>query len=61
MGPMTVNIYGNPELDPEKSKSFDFSVEADKGAWFGKVTYFNNKVTNLITTERFTGPTGPRD
>ena len=61
MGPMTVNIYGNPELDPEKSKSFDFSVEADKGAWFGKVTYFNNKVTNLITTERFTGPTGPSD
>ena len=61
MGPRTVNIYGNPELDPEKSKSFDFSVEADKGAWFGKVTYFNNKVTNLITTERFTGPTGPSD
>ena len=61
MGPMTVNIYGNPDLDPEKSKSFDFSVEADKGAWFGKVTYFNNKVTNLITTERFTGPTGPSD
>lgn len=61
MGSMTVNVYGNPNLEPEKSRSFDFGMEADKGAWFGKVTYFNNKVTNLITTERFNGPTGPRD
>lgn len=55
MGPMTVNIDGNPNLDPEKSRSFDFGVEADKGTWFGKVTYFNNKITNLITTEEMPG------
>lgn len=58
MGVTTVNIYGNPDLDPEKSRSFDFSVEGDKGDWFGKVTYFNNNVSNLITTERVPGSTG---
>lgn len=58
MGVTTVNIYGNPDLDPEKSRSFDFGVEGNKGDWFGKVTYFNNKVSNLITTERIPGSTG---
>lgn len=55
MGPMSVNIYGNPDLKPEKSRSYDFGVEMEKGAWFGKVTYFNNDVSNLITTDKIAG------
>lgn len=51
MGEMTVDVYGNPDLQPEEAISYDFSIEADKGSNFGKLTYFNNKVTNLITTE----------
>ena len=51
MGGQTVNVYGNPDLQPETSYSYDFSIEADKGANFGKLTYFNNRVTNLIDTE----------
>lgn len=51
MGEMTVDVYGNPDLQPEEAISYDFSIEADKGNNFGKLTYFNNKVTNLITIE----------
>lgn len=51
MGVATVNVYGNPDLQPEETKSFDFGIEFDKGKNFGKLTYFNNDVTNLITTE----------
>lgn len=51
MGVATVHVEGNPNLQPEKTYSYDFSIEADKGANFGKLTYFNNKVSNLIDTE----------
>lgn len=51
MGSMNVTVEGNPDLRPEETISYDFSIEADKGKNFGKLTYFNNKVTNLITTE----------
>ena len=51
MGVATVHVEGNPNLQPETSYSYDFSIEADKGANFGKLTYFNNKVSNLIDTE----------
>lgn len=51
MGVATVHVEGNPNLQPETSYSYDFSIEADKGANFGKLTYFNNKVSNLINTE----------
>lgn len=51
MGSMNVTVEGNPDLQPEETISYDFSIEADKGKNFGKLTYFNNKVTNLITTE----------
>lgn len=55
MGSQTVNVYGNPDLQPEESLSYDFGVEMDNGTNFGKVTYFNNKVTNLIDTESING------
>lgn len=51
MGGSTVNVYGNPDLEPEKSTSFDISIEAEKNGNFGKLTYFSSDVTNLITTE----------
>lgn len=51
MGVTTIDVYGNPDLKPEESTSFDLSIEADKGKNFGKLTYFNNKVTNLIDTK----------
>ena len=52
MGGQTVNVYGNPDLKPEKSTSWDISFEAEKDNNFGKLTYFNNDVKNLITTKQ---------
>lgn len=49
-----VNVYGNPDLQPEETLSYDFGVEMDNGTTFGKLTYFNNKVTNLINTQQIT-------
>lgn len=51
MGAAVVNIYGNPDLQPEKSNSWDISFEAEKGRTTGKATYFHSKVDNLITTD----------
>lgn len=51
MGVAEVHVYGNPDLKPEKSRSFDFGIEGEQNNWFGKLTYFNNKVTNLIDSE----------
>jgi outer membrane receptor for ferrienterochelin and colicins len=53
-----VTVLGNENLQPEKSKSYEVAIEGEKGANFGKVSYFANKVTNLIdtvTTIEFTG------
>lgn len=47
-GPIMVNVVGNPDLEPEKSTNFDFSLEGEHGKSFGKITYYNNKVSNLI-------------
>lgn len=45
---MEVHINGNPDLKPEKSVNFDLGFEAEKGKTSGKVTYFHNKVDDLI-------------
>jgi outer membrane receptor for ferrienterochelin and colicins len=53
-----VTVLGNENLQPEKSKSYEVGIEGEKGANFGKVSYFANKVTNLIdtvSTIEFTG------
>ncbi|MDL2281153.1 TonB-dependent receptor [Selenomonadales bacterium OttesenSCG-928-I06] len=50
MGPFLVNVQGNPDLKPEKSTSYELSLEGEKGKTFGKVTYFMNDVKDLITT-----------
>lgn len=50
-------VYGNPDLKPEKTLGYDFSLEGETGKAFAKVSYFHNKVDNLITTD-WTNP-GP--
>ncbi len=51
MGSMIVNVYGNPDLKPEESTNWDISYEAEQGNDWGKITYFNNDVKNLINSE----------
>lgn len=49
MAPMfVVQVKGNENLEPETSTNFDISLEAEKGKASGKLTYFHNKVDNLI-------------
>lgn len=55
-GPIMVNVVGNPNLEPEKSTNFDLSLEGEHGNTFGKVTYYNNKVSNLINYNQWTDP-----
>lgn len=50
MGGMTVHVTGNPDLKPEKSTSYELGIEGEKGSTFGKLTYFVNDVTDLIST-----------
>jgi len=47
---INVHIEGNPNLKPEKSLNFDLGFEFEKDKTFGKLTYFHNKVDDLITT-----------
>lgn len=48
MGQNWVHLTGNPNLKPEKSKSWDLGVEAEFGKGYGSLTYFDNDVDNLI-------------
>lgn len=48
MAPMPVNVIGNLDLQPEESTNFDFGFEAEKGKVNGKVTYYHNKIKNMI-------------
>lgn len=48
MAPMPVNVIGNLDLQPEESTNFDFGFEAEKGKVSGKVTYYQNKIKNMI-------------
>lgn len=45
-----VHLTGNPNLKPEKSKSWDLGVEAEFWKGYGSLTYFDNDVDNLITS-----------
>ncbi|WP_343565161.1 TonB-dependent receptor plug domain-containing protein [Kiloniella sp. b19] len=47
----TGTFVGNPDLEPEKSKSWDFGVEQGffEDRLVVDLTYFNSRVTNLIT------------
>ena len=48
MAPMPVNVIGNPDLQPEESTNFDFGFEVEKGKVNGKVSYYHNKIKNMI-------------
>ncbi len=48
---MRVIVEGNPDLEPEKSTNFDISLEGEKGKATGKLTYFHNKISNLIDSQ----------
>ncbi len=48
MAPMPVNVIGNPDLQPEESTNFDISLEAEKGKVASKISYFHNKISNMI-------------
>lgn len=45
-------IYGNPNLKPEESKSWDIGFEGERGKLTYRAAYFDNRVKNLITTTR---------
>lgn len=45
-----VHLTGNPNLKPEKSKSWDLGVEAEFRKGYGSLTYFDNDVDNLIAS-----------
>ena len=53
MGMMNVQVYGNPDLKPEKSTNFDISFEAEQGKWSGKLGYYHNEIDNLIDSDMF--------
>ncbi|MBS4913623.1 MAG: TonB-dependent receptor [Veillonella sp.] len=48
VGTFSYRILGNENLEPEKSRNFDVSLEGEKGNMFAKVTYYDNRVKNLI-------------
>lgn len=56
MMPFTVNVLGNPDLDPEKSKNFDISFEAEKKKTDFKVSYYHTDIENMIDMDDYTGP-----
>ena len=47
----TAISYGNPDLEAEKSRSWDAGIEWERGRSFGRVTYFDNRVKNLIDAQ----------
>ncbi|WP_159078914.1 TonB-dependent hemoglobin/transferrin/lactoferrin family receptor [Orrella marina] len=52
--PGTYLVQGNPNLDPEKSRGWEFGAKYDNQAVKGSLTYFDNTYTNFI--ESVTGP-----
>jgi outer membrane receptor for ferrienterochelin and colicins len=48
MGGMRINVLNNPDLQPEVTTSYDISLEGEKDNNWGKITYYNNKVSDLI-------------
>lgn len=55
------HIFGNPDLEPEKSLNWDAGIEGEWGKAFGKVSYFHNSVTNLIYVAGKPGSTSRLD
>ena len=41
-------VFGNPDLDPERSKSWEVSVQYDQENWAISATLFQNDLENLV-------------
>lgn len=50
-----VEILGNPDLKPETSKGYDLSYEGEWGKTSGKITYFNNRIEDMISYKAYIG------
>lgn len=48
VGTFSYRVLGNPDLEPEKSRNFDIALEGERGKAFAKVSYYDNKIKNLI-------------
>ncbi|MDR2006204.1 MAG: TonB-dependent receptor [Acidaminococcales bacterium] len=59
MGGMQTFMYGNPDLKPEKSTTWEISLEAEKNDYFGKIAYFHNNVRDLINMDYYMVPPPP--
>ena len=58
--PFKLWIHGNPNLKPETALNFDLGFELEKDKTFGKITYFHNKVDDLIDTVNKVEPGPPK-
>ena len=52
MGPKWVHLLGNPDLKPETSTGWDLGVEGEWDRGYGSLTYFDNKVDDLIDSSK---------
>ena len=58
--PFKLWIHGNPNLKPETALNFDLGFELEKDKTFGKITYFHNKVDDMITSFNKIDPGPPK-
>lgn len=58
--PFKLWIHGNPNLKPETALNFDLGFELEKDKTSGKITYFHNKVDDLITSVQKIVPGPPK-
>ncbi len=49
-------IRGNPNLKPEKSRTYEISLEGEKGIFSGRIAYFFNDVKDLIESVEVVPP-----
>lgn len=48
-------MKGNPDLKPETSKNFDVAVEMSRDTWYTSLSYYDNRIDNLIITQPLAG------
>lgn len=51
-------VMGNPAIKSEKSKTYEISLEGEKGILAGRLAYFFNDVKDLIEMDQITCPAG---
>ena len=48
LGELFFQFSGNPQLEPEESRSFELGAEVEAGSWEFDLVGFHNRLTNLI-------------